>query len=389
MVHTHSAAATAWAQAGRAIPPLGTTHADHFHGAVPVTPSLSDAEIDGDYEAETGAVIIRTLSGAGLSAAEMPGRPRRVARAVHLGPDAGRAPRTTPIALELVASIAERTLALDPTRRPHRATPARPPLRPQARRRRLLRAADGRRRTRRRMDRGNGGVDFGNGVGAGGRRRRRRRARSSASAVHAVRQRCHRRAPAVARRRRHPRARLGAAGPRRLRRGAPPGGARRGRRRGRRRRRTSSASGIDFTSCTMLPTTADGTPLCQSTSTAGTRMPGSSCGSTTPPSPRRTRSTGSRPSSASRGSTRYGGRISSEWFFPKALQILRRGARHLRGGGPADRGRRLDRLAADGRRDAQQLHRGLQGPVVGRRRLPGGVLRGARLRASARSWTTR
>jgi L-ribulose-5-phosphate 4-epimerase len=73
VVHTHSAAATAWAQAGRAIPPLGTTHADHFHGAVPVTRQLSDAEIDGAYEAETGAVIIETLAGAGLSAAEMPG----------------------------------------------------------------------------------------------------------------------------------------------------------------------------------------------------------------------------------------------------------------------------------------------------------------------------
>ena len=114
VVHTHSAAATAWAQAGRAIPPLGTTHADHFHGAVPVTPPLSDAEIDGAYEAETGAVIIRTLTGAGLSAAEMPG----VLVASHgpftWGPDAAGAAQNA-VALELVAGIAERTLALDPT----------------------------------------------------------------------------------------------------------------------------------------------------------------------------------------------------------------------------------------------------------------------------------
>lgn len=114
VVHTHSAAATAWAQAGRAIPPLGTTHADHFHGAVPVTAPMSDAEIDGAYEAETGAVIIRTLTGAGLSAADMPG----ILVASHgpftWGPDAAGAAENA-VALELVAGIAERTLALDPT----------------------------------------------------------------------------------------------------------------------------------------------------------------------------------------------------------------------------------------------------------------------------------
>ena len=72
VVHTHSTAATAWAQAGRAIPPLGTTHADHFHGPVPVTRQMREAEVAGEYEAETGAVIIETLDGLALSAAEMP-----------------------------------------------------------------------------------------------------------------------------------------------------------------------------------------------------------------------------------------------------------------------------------------------------------------------------
>jgi L-ribulose-5-phosphate 4-epimerase len=114
VVHTHSAAATAWAQAGRGIPPLGTTHADHFHGAVPVTRQLSDAEIDVAYEAETGAVIVETLAGADLNPGEMPG----VLVASHgpftWGPDAAAAAANA-VALELVAGMAERTLALDPT----------------------------------------------------------------------------------------------------------------------------------------------------------------------------------------------------------------------------------------------------------------------------------
>lgn len=63
VVHTHSTAATAWAQAGRAIPPLGTTHADTFYGPVPCTPPLSREEIEGEYERNTGEVIVRTFAG--------------------------------------------------------------------------------------------------------------------------------------------------------------------------------------------------------------------------------------------------------------------------------------------------------------------------------------
>jgi L-ribulose-5-phosphate 4-epimerase len=62
IVHTHSSFATAWAQAGRDIPPLGTTHADHYHGAVPCTRSLTDEEIEDDYEVNTGKIIIERLS---------------------------------------------------------------------------------------------------------------------------------------------------------------------------------------------------------------------------------------------------------------------------------------------------------------------------------------
>jgi len=63
VVHTHSTFATAWAQAGRSIEPLGTTHADYFHGAVPCTPDLSAEQINGDYEAETGELIVATFKG--------------------------------------------------------------------------------------------------------------------------------------------------------------------------------------------------------------------------------------------------------------------------------------------------------------------------------------
>ena len=61
VVHTHSSYATSWAQAGRAIPPFGTTHADHFYGAVPCSRLLTDKEIESDYEINTGKVIVEIL----------------------------------------------------------------------------------------------------------------------------------------------------------------------------------------------------------------------------------------------------------------------------------------------------------------------------------------
>jgi L-ribulose-5-phosphate 4-epimerase len=59
VAHTHSEFATAWAQAGRPIPCFGTTHADYFHGEVPVTPRLTPTEIASDYEKNTGLAIVR------------------------------------------------------------------------------------------------------------------------------------------------------------------------------------------------------------------------------------------------------------------------------------------------------------------------------------------
>jgi L-ribulose-5-phosphate 4-epimerase len=61
VVHTHSEYATAWAQARREIPCFGTTHADYFHGPVPVTDTIPDEDIAGEYEKNTGDAIVRTF----------------------------------------------------------------------------------------------------------------------------------------------------------------------------------------------------------------------------------------------------------------------------------------------------------------------------------------
>jgi L-ribulose-5-phosphate 4-epimerase len=63
VVHTHSRHATAWAQARREIPCFGTTHADYFHGPIPVTDALTPDEIQGEYEANTGVAILRLMEG--------------------------------------------------------------------------------------------------------------------------------------------------------------------------------------------------------------------------------------------------------------------------------------------------------------------------------------
>lgn len=63
IVHTHSSWATVFAQAGKGIPPFGTTHADYFEGEIPVTRKMTDTEINGEYELETGKVIVERLKG--------------------------------------------------------------------------------------------------------------------------------------------------------------------------------------------------------------------------------------------------------------------------------------------------------------------------------------
>ena len=70
IVHTHSRWATSWAQAGRGIPAYGTTHGDYFYGEIPCTRKMTPAEIAGEYEKETGNVIVETF--ADLSADDIP-----------------------------------------------------------------------------------------------------------------------------------------------------------------------------------------------------------------------------------------------------------------------------------------------------------------------------
>ena len=72
-MHTHSRHATIWAQAGQPIPATGTTHADYFYGTIPCTRLMTDAEINGEYEWETGNVIVETFEKQGIDAAQMPG----------------------------------------------------------------------------------------------------------------------------------------------------------------------------------------------------------------------------------------------------------------------------------------------------------------------------
>lgn len=113
VVHTHSRAATAFAQARREIPCLGTTHADHFFGSVPLAPPPSADEVSENYEAATGAAIIRRFEDLALRPLEVPA----VLAAGH-GPFAfGRSPAEAvgnAVALEAVAEMALATLALNP-----------------------------------------------------------------------------------------------------------------------------------------------------------------------------------------------------------------------------------------------------------------------------------
>jgi L-ribulose-5-phosphate 4-epimerase len=115
VVHTHSRHATAWAQAGKEIPCFGTTHADYFCGSVPVTAPLCDADIEGDYEWNTGQAIVRAFEG--RDPLHFPG----VLVAGHApfcwGKSAGDAAHMAVIVEEL-AAMAWQTLTINPAATP-------------------------------------------------------------------------------------------------------------------------------------------------------------------------------------------------------------------------------------------------------------------------------
>ena len=73
VVHTHSTYATAWAQAGMDIPNIGTTHADYFHDNIPCTDDMTEEEVKGNYELETGNVIVKRIKAGGINPVHTPG----------------------------------------------------------------------------------------------------------------------------------------------------------------------------------------------------------------------------------------------------------------------------------------------------------------------------
>lgn len=115
VAHSHSDFATAWAQARQPIPCFGTTHADYFHGAVPVTEPMNDDAIAGEYEANTGHAIVSALKHAEGSV--VPG----ILVANHgpfaWGKSATEAAHNAAI-LETIARVAHYTLAINPTAKP-------------------------------------------------------------------------------------------------------------------------------------------------------------------------------------------------------------------------------------------------------------------------------
>ena len=116
VVHTHSRWATTLAQAGRDLPPLGTTHADHFYGAVPCTRAMRREEIEGvpgHYEWETGHVIVEAFRGRGIDPASVPAALVRSHGPFTWGKTPAKAVENA-VVLEELAFMAWHDLALDP-----------------------------------------------------------------------------------------------------------------------------------------------------------------------------------------------------------------------------------------------------------------------------------
>lgn len=112
VVHTHSKWATSWAQAGRSIPAYGTTHADYFYGDIPCTRKMTEAEINGEYEHETGNVIVETF--ADLQADDIPAVLVHSHGPFTWGTDADNAVHNA-VVLEEVAFMALQAESLNPS----------------------------------------------------------------------------------------------------------------------------------------------------------------------------------------------------------------------------------------------------------------------------------
>ena len=113
IVHTHSRWATSWAQAGRGIPAYGTTHGDYFYGEIPCTRKMTPAEIGGEYELETGNVIIETFRQRNIDADRMPAALVNSHGAFAWGADPVKAVQNA-VVLEEVAFMAVQTQIIHP-----------------------------------------------------------------------------------------------------------------------------------------------------------------------------------------------------------------------------------------------------------------------------------
>ena len=115
VVHTHSINATAWAQAGRDIPLYGTTHADYFHGAIPCTRALTDEEIGGEYEKNTGLVIAERIGE--VPPLTLPGALVKSHGVFSWGKDADQAVHNA-VVIEAVSEMALKTELINPGANP-------------------------------------------------------------------------------------------------------------------------------------------------------------------------------------------------------------------------------------------------------------------------------